>query len=61
LAVLFALGLIVVVARLVFGRDAVVTFSEDLGLIIAIFVLPVVLGLLLIVLAHRGLKGMIEK
>jgi len=53
--------LIAVVARLVFGRDPVVTFSEDLGLIIAIFVLPVVLGCVLIVLAHRGLKGMIEK
>ena len=48
-----ALGLIAVVALLVFGQDAVVTFIEKFALIIAIFVLPVVLGGLLIGLGHR--------
>ena len=59
--VLAASGLIAVVAWLVFGWEAVVIFVQNLALIVAIFVLPVVLGGLLIGLLHRWLTNMIKR
>ena len=60
LAVVLALGLIAVVALLVFGRDPVVTFTEDFALIDAIFGLPLVLGGLLVYFGHRWITGKIK-
>ena len=60
LASFAALGLIAAVALLVFGREQVITFTEDFALVDATILLPVVLGALLIWLAHRWIKGRIE-
>ena len=60
LAFLLAFALIEVIALLTFGREAVVNFDEDVGIIGGTFIVPVLLAALLVGLLHRLVKGSIE-
>jgi hypothetical protein len=61
LAFLLAFALIEVIALLAFGRDAVVNFDEDVGLVVSTFIIPVLLAFLLVWFLHRLVTGSIER
>jgi hypothetical protein len=55
-----AVAWVAVVASLIFGRGPVAVFSENLGLFFAIFALPAILAVSLVVFLHRLAVDQIE-